>query len=146
MGHTCNSIIINAPYDLVFDISNDIPRWTELFGDEYKKAEIVKKEDNKIIFRLTDDEGKSWESFRLLFKHKFFTYSERHEPKFPFKYMKIIWLYTQKPEGVELTWIQHFEMDDKAKFNDEQVEGFINKHSKDNLLIFKRVIEEAASK
>jgi aromatase len=146
MGHTCNSIIINAPYDLVFDISNDIPRWTELFGSEYKKAEIVKKEDNKITFRLTDDENKSWESFRLLFKHKFFTYSERQEPKFPFKYMKIIWLYTQKPEGVELTWIQHFEMDDKAKFNDEQVEGFINKHSKDNLLIFKRVIEAAAGK
>ena len=146
MGHTCNSIIINAPYDLVFDISNDIPRWTELFGSEYKKAEIVKKEANKITFRLTDDEDKSWISWRLLFKDKFFTYSERQEPKFPFKYMKIIWLYTQKPEGVELTWIQHFEMDDKAKFNDEQVEGFINKHSKDNLLIFKNVIEKLSTK
>ncbi|MCX5695412.1 MAG: SRPBCC family protein [Candidatus Omnitrophica bacterium] len=146
MGHTCNSIIINAPYDLVFDISNDIPRWTELFGSEYKKAEIVKREENKITFRLTDDEDKSWISWRLLFKDKFFTYSERQEPKFPFKYMKIVWLYTQKPEGTALTWIQHFEMDDKAKFNDEQVEGFINKHSKDNLLIFKNVIEKAAAK
>jgi len=146
MGHTCNSIIINAPYDLVFDISNDIPRWTSLFGSEYKKAEIIGREDNKITFRLTDDEDKSWVSFRLLFKDKFFTYSERQEPKFPFKYMKIAWLYTQKPEGVDLAWIQHFEMDDKAKFNDEQVEGFINKHSKDNLLIFKRVIEKAAGK
>jgi len=146
MGHTCNSIIINAPYDLVFDISNDIPRWTELFGSEYKKAEIVKKEANKIIFRLTDDEDRSWVSWRLLFKDKFFTYSERQEPKFPFQYMKIIWFYTQKPEGVQLTWIQHFEMDAKAKFNDEQVEGFINKHSKDNLLIFKKVIEKAAAK
>jgi len=146
MGHTCNSIIIKASYDLVFDISNDIPRWTELFGSEYKKAEIVKKEDNKITFRLTDDEDKSWVSWRLLYKDKFFTYSERQEPKFPFKYMKIVWLYTQRPEGVELTWIQHFEMDDKAKFNDEQVEGFINKHSKDNLLIFKNVIEKAAVK
>ena len=144
MGNTCNSIIINAPYDLVFDISNDIPRWTELFGEEYKKAEVVKKEANKIIFRLTDDEGKSWQSWRLLFKDKNFTYSEREDPKFPFKYMKIVWLYTQKPEGVDLTWIQHFEMDDKAKFNDEQVEGFINKHSKDNLKIFKSVIEKAA--
>ena len=47
---------------------------------------------------------------------------------------------------MELTWIQHFEMDDKAKFNDEQVEGFINKHSKDNLKIFKDVIEKAAKK
>lgn len=140
MGHTCNSIIINAPYDLVFDISNDIPRWTELFGGEYKKAEVVKKEGNKITFRLTDDEGKSWQSWRLLFKENYFAYAEREEPKFPFKYMKIIWLYTPKPEGIAMTWIQHFEMDEKAKFNDEQVEGFINKHSKDNLKIFKEVI------
>lgn len=159
MGHTCNSIIINAPYDLVFDISNDIPRWTELFGSEYKKAEVVKKEANKITFRLTDDEDKSWQSWRLLFKDKYFTYSEREEPKFPFKFMKIVWLYTLKPVGmalaiapptaewsVELTWIQHFEMDEKAKFDDEQVEGFINKHSKENLMIFKEVIEKEANK
>jgi aromatase len=144
MGHTCNSIIINAPYDLVFNISNDIPRWTELFGSEYKRAEIVSKEGDKITFRLTDDEDKSWVSWRYLVKDKYFTYSERQEPKFPFKYMKIVWLYTQKPEGVELTWIQHFEMDEKAKFTDEQVEGFINKHSKENLLIFKRIIEKEA--
>ena len=102
MGHTCNSIVINAPYDLVFDISNDIPRWTELFGGEYKKAEVVKKEGNKITFKLTDDEDKSWQSWRLLFKDRYFTYAEREEPKFPFKYMKIIWLYTPKPEGVAL--------------------------------------------
>ena len=144
MGHTCNSIIINAPYELIFDISNNIPRWTELFGGEYKKAEVVKKEGNKIVFRLTDDEGKSWQSWRLLFKDNYFTYAESEEPKFPFKYMKIIWLCTAKPEGVEMTWIQHFEMDEKAKFNDQQVEGFINKHSQDNLQIFKRVIEEEA--
>lgn len=174
MGHTCNSIIINAPYELIFDISNDIPRWRELFGTEYKKAEVVKKEGNKITFKLTDDEDKSWQSWRLLFKDKYFAYAEREEPKFAFKYMKIIWLYTPKPEGmalataqrrapaspirpgdggqttsfcpVELTWIQHFEMDAKAKFNDEQVEGFINKHSQENLKIFKEVIEKEAGK
>lgn len=146
MGHTCNSIIIDAPYNLVFDISNDIPRWTELFGTEYKKAEVAKREGNKITFRLTDDEDNSWQSWRLLFKDNYFAYAEREEPKFPFKYMKIVWFYTPKPAGIELTWIQHFEMDDKAKFNDEQVEGFINKHSKDNLKIFKDVIEKEAGK
>jgi aromatase len=142
MGHTCNSIIINAPYDLVFDISNDIPRWTELFGGEYKKAEVVSKVGNKITFRLTDDEGKSWQSFRLLFKDNYFAYAEREAPKFPFQYMKIIWLYTPKAKGVEITWIQHFTMDEKAKFNDTQVEGFINKHSQENLKIFKSIIEK----
>jgi aromatase len=146
MGHTCNSIIINAPYEKIFDISNDIPRWTQLFGSEYQKAEIVEKKANLITFRLTDDEGKSWVSWRLLFKDKYFTYAERKDPLFPFKYMKIVWFYTPKPQGVELTWIQHFEMDDKAKFNDAQVEGFINGHSKDNLKIFKEVIEKEAGK
>jgi len=146
MGHTVNSIIINAPYEKIFDISNDITRWTELFGGEYKKSEVVKKEGNKITFRLTDDEARSWQSWRLLFKENYLAYAEREEPKFPFKFMKIVWLYTPRPIGIELTWIQHFEMDEKAKFNDEQVEGFINKHSKDNLKIFKDVIEKEANK
>ena len=43
-----------------------------------------------------------------------------------------------------MTWIQDFEMDAKAKFTDEQVEGFINEHSQDNLKIFKDVIEKEA--
>ena len=145
MGHTCNSILINAPYEKIFDISNDIPRWTELFGGEYKEARVVTREANRIVFQLTDDEGRSWQSFRLLFKKDYFAYAERLDPKFPFEYMKIIWLYTPTQEGVILTWIQHFTMDKKAKFNDEQVEGFINKHSKENLEIFKRVIEKEAA-
>lgn len=144
MGHTCNSIVINAPYEKVFDISNDIPRWTELFGGEYKKAEVVKKKGNKITFRLTDDEDRSWQSFRFLFKDNYFAYAEREDPKFPFTFMKIVWLYTPKSSGIEMTWIQHFEMDEKAKFNDIQVEGFINKHSQENLKIFKDVIEKEA--
>jgi len=146
MGHTVNSIIIEAPYEKVFDISNDIPRWTELFGGEYTGAEIINREGNKITFRLTDDEGKSWISRRLLMKEQGFAYAERQEPMFPFKYMKIIWLYTRKPQGIELSWIQHFEMDPSAKFGDSQVEGFINTHSKDNLRIFKRVIEAESAK
>ncbi|MCM8788098.1 MAG: SRPBCC family protein [Candidatus Omnitrophica bacterium] len=145
MGHTCNSIIINAPYEKVFDISNDISRWTQLFGGEYKEAKILKKEGNKITFKLTDDEDRSWQSWRLLFKEHYFAYAEREEPKFPFKFMKIIWLYTPRPEGIEMVWIQHFEMDKKAKFTDEQVEGFINQHSKENLKIFKEVIEKEAN-
>ncbi len=96
MGHTVNSVVINAPYEKVFDISNDIERWTELFGGEYKEATVEKREGNKITFKLMDDEGRTWKSWRLLFKDKNFAYAEREEPKFPFKFMKIIWLYTQR--------------------------------------------------
>ncbi|MGE5280531.1 MAG: SRPBCC family protein [Deltaproteobacteria bacterium] len=148
MAHTCNSIVINAPYEKVFDISNDIPRWTELFGGEYKEATVLKKEGNKLTFRLTDDEGRSWQSFRLLFKENNFAYAQKLPPEFPFTHMKIIWLYTPAPPaegpGIKMTWIQDFQMDPKAKFTDAQVEEMINKHSKENLEIFKRVIEKEA--
>ena len=144
MGHTRNSIVVNAPFDNVYDTSNHIERWTELFGDEYVKAEVLKKEGKRIDFRLTDNEGNSWTSHRMLFKENMLAYAQKNEPTFPFKYMKIIWLYTPVPDGILMTWIQDFEMDPKAKYNDEQVEGFINKHSQDNLKIFKEVIEKEA--
>ncbi len=145
MGHTRNSIIINAPYNLVFDVSNNIERWTELFGKEYVKAEVLSHEGNEITFRLTDDEEKSWVSKRWLHKEQNYAYASRHDPMFPFKYMKIIWLYHESDEGVLMTWIQEFEMDpDFTKFNDEQIEGFINEHSQHNMKIFKDVIEKEA--
>ncbi len=145
MGHTRNSIVINAPYSLVFEISNKIERWTELFGKEYVKAEVLEHKDNEITFRLTDDENKSWVSKRWLYKNLKFAYASRWEPMFPFKYMKIVWFYNETPEGTEMIWIQDFQMDPKfTKFSAEQIEGFINEHSVHNLKIFKEVIEKEA--
>lgn len=147
MAHTRNSIFIKAPFDLVFEISNHIERWTELFGDEYVSADVLKREGNEITFRLTDDEGKSWVSKRWLHKAQKMAYASRHEPMFPFKYMKIIWLYHEQDGGTLMTWIQDFEMDPGfTKFTGEQIEGFINQHSVHNMGIFKRVIEEEALK
>ena len=145
MGHTRNSIIINAPYNQVFDTSNQIERWTELFGKEYVKAEVLERKGNEITFRLTDNDGKSWVSKRWLFKDLKLAYAQRHEPMFPFKYMKIVWFYNETAEGTEMIWIQDFIMDSGfTKFSDEQIVGFVNEHSQANLKIFKKVIEEEA--
>ena len=145
MGHTRNSIVINAPYNLVFDISNHIERWTELFGKEYVKAEVLERKGNEITFRLTDDENKSWVSKRWLFKEQKLAYACRHDPMFPFKFMKIVWFYTEVEGGILMTWIQDFEMDPGfTKFTAEQIEGFINRHSQDNLKIFKDLIAKEA--
>lgn len=141
MAHTVNSIVIDAPYGKIFDISNDISRWAELFK-EYSASEVLEAKSNKIIFKLTHQNGNSWKSYRLLFKEDKFAYACRIEPMFPFEYMKIIWLYREVEGGVEMTWIQDFKMDSKAKFTDSQVEELINKHSQDNLKLFKEIIEK----
>ena len=145
MGHTVNSIVINAPYELVFDISNHIERWTELFGKEYASADVLERKGNEITFRLTDEDGKSWVSKRWLFKELKMAYAQRWEPMFPFKYMKIVWYYFETPQGIKMTWIQDFELDPSfTKFTAEQIEGFVNEHSQHNMKIFKKVIEAEA--
>ena len=141
MGHTVNSIFIEAPYDLVFDVSNDIEQWPQFFKNDYPYAKIVERVDNKIVFQLTNAENKTWTSWRLLFKDQKFAYAERLDPLFPFLYMKLIWLYTPKNNGIEMTWIQHFQMDPTAPRNDEQAEVFVNNHSRENLKNFKEIIE-----
>jgi aromatase len=141
MAHTVNSIVIDAPYDKVFEISNDISRWKDLF-DEYTESEVIEKQANKIIFQLTHQNGNSWKSYRLLFKENKFAYAEKLDPKFPFQYMKIIWLYREVDSGTEMTWIQDFIMDKKAKVDDKKAEELINQHSQKNLKNFKEQIEK----
>ena len=146
MGHTRNTILINAPYEKTFEVSNHIERWTELFGDEYVSAEVLERKDNEITFRLTNDDGNSWVSKRWLHPEHKFAIASRHDPMFPFTYMKILWLYVERAEGTEMIWMQDFEMDPKfEKFTEEQIEGFINEHSQHNMKIFKEVIEKEAA-
>ena len=145
MGHTRNSVVINAPYSQVFDTSNQIERWTELFGDEYVKADVLERQGNEITFRLHDKDGKNWVSKRWLYKDLKFAYASRHDPMFPFKYMKIVWFYNETPDGIEMIWIQDFALDPGfTKFTEEQIEGFVNEHSRHNMKIFKKVIEQEA--
>ena len=143
MGHTVNSIVINAPYDQVFDKSNDISRWKEFFA-EYTNSEVVEKTGNKIVFKLTHQNGNSWTSYRLLFKDDKFAYACRVAPMAPFEYMKIIWLYREVEGGIMMTWIQDFTMMAGAKLNDQQAQELLNKHSAENLKNFKAIIEKEA--
>tara|TARA_Y100000031_G_C8072767_1_gene315857 strand:- start:155 stop:598 length:444 start_codon:yes stop_codon:yes gene_type:complete len=143
MAHTRNSIVINASYDKVFDASNDIARWKEFFN-EYTESEVLETVGNKLVFKLVHEKGMAWKSYRLLFKEDKFAYASRIEPMFPFEYMKIIWLYRQTEDGIEMVWIQDFKMDKGAKFTDEQVEKMMNEHSQVNLKRFKEIIEKEA--
>ena len=60
---TDNEIVIYAPMDLVWDMTNDVANWPDLFT-EYATADILDRQGETIRFRLTthpDENGKVWQ-------------------------------------------------------------------------------------
>ena len=140
MPNTYNEIYINADIDKVFDDSNDIERWPQFF-EEYNDAKVLERDGNKITFQLTNTEGKSWRSTRMIDKANYRCEARREEPLFPFKYMKITWTYQPVPGGTRMIWEQDFEMDPSAPMDNEKAAAYINNHSVVNMKRFKALIE-----
>ena len=90
---------------------------------------------------MTNNEGKTWQSNRILDKENYQCIADREEPKFPFKYMHIKWIYEEVLQGTKMLWIQDFEMNPEAGYSDEKAEQLINQHSKDNMEKIKKIIE-----
>jgi aromatase len=111
-----NSIDINADVHHVFDITNDIAKWPEIFN-EYSAAKVISQERDgrytEIIFELSNTDGASWRSWRLLDHRELTAIAERRDPRYPFEYMHLKWTYEAVPGGTRMTWAQDFELDDK---------------------------------
>ena len=67
MAHIVNSILINAPYDQVFDFSNDLSRWRE-FRNQFSDIKLLKKDNDKVFFQLTHNNQMSWRVYRRICK------------------------------------------------------------------------------
>src|SRR5205814_7476225 len=95
-ARTDNSVVISAPLDLVWEITNDVENWTDLFT-EYSEAKILERNGNTILFRLSmhpDENGKvwSWVSERTSDPETHTVKSHRVETG-PFEHMNIEWYY-----------------------------------------------------
>jgi aromatase len=138
------SIIIHGNPDKVFAISNDIARWPELFK-EYSQAKILSFQKDgrfaRIEFELTNAEGETWQSWRILDYQKREAVAQRGTPMFPFYYMHLTWTYEPVEDGVRMTWTQAFEMDSKAPVTNEQVLVNMTKHMEGNQAHFKQILE-----
>jgi len=146
-GHTDNSILIEAPLDLVWRMTNDLSSWPDLFS-EYASAEILEQQGDTFVFRLTmhpDDEGRvwSWVSTRTLDEETRTVRAQRVQTG-PFKYMSLFWEYTEEPAGVRMRWVQDFEMKPQAPANDEGMTGYLNGNTVTQMELIKRKVEAAA--
>jgi aromatase len=148
-GHTENAITVAAPVDLVWDMTNDLENWPNLFS-EYASVEVLSREGNKTTFRLTmhpDDNGTvwSWVSERETDRPALSVKARRVEPG-PFAYMNIRWQYEEVPEGTRMVWTQDFAMKPEAPVDDAWMTDNINRNSKVQMALIRDRIEKAAAK
>lgn len=146
-GYTDNSIIIHAPMELVWRMTNDLESWPGLFS-EYSSLEVLSREGQTVRFRLTmhpDENGKqwSWVSERTLDPETRTVRAQRVEPG-PFEFMRIHWSYREVEGGVEMRWVQHFKMRPDAPVDDEAMTRRINNNSVVQMARIQRLVEEAA--
>lgn len=145
---TRNSTVIDAPFDLVWDMTNDVASWPDLFT-EYASAEVLEQEEDRVLFRLTlfpDEDGKvwSWVSERTMDRAAGVVRARRVETG-PFEYMNLVWTYRERPEGVELLWEQDFHVKDGMPFGDAEMAERINRNSPEQLAHIKAKVEKAAA-
>ncbi|MET7938189.1 antibiotic biosynthesis monooxygenase [Streptomyces sp. NPDC005322] len=146
-GRTDNSVVIDAPMELVWDMTNDVSHWAELFA-EYATSEVLAVEGNTVRFRLTtqpDEDGKqhSWVSERTA-DPKSRTVSARRLDSAMFEYMNIRWEYTADPRGIRMRWIQEFTMKPSAPVDDRGAEVYLNRQTVKEMARIKKLVEKAA--
>jgi aromatase len=146
-GHTDNSVVIAAPIDFVWRRTNEIEGWPHLFS-EYAAAEVLDRNGNTVVFRLTmhpDESGTSWSwvSRRTMDEATRTTLSHRVENG-PFKYMSIFWEYEQTDAGVRLRWVQDFEMKPVAALDDAAMTNRLNTNTAVQMDRIKEVLEHEA--
>ncbi|RVX44142.1 aromatase [Nonomuraea polychroma] len=145
--HTDNHIVIDAPMEVVWRMTNDIESWTELFS-EYSEATILERSGDSILFRLAlhpDENGKvwSWVSLRTPDPLTRTVRSHRVETG-PFKYMSLFWEYTETDQGVRMRWVQDFEMRPEAPVDDAAMRDRLNRNTLVQLQLIKDKVEAAA--
>lgn len=146
-GHTENSIVVAAPRALVWELTNDVTRWPDLFT-EYESVEVLHRRGDTVLFRLTmfpDQSGTvwSWVSERTADPDRFEVWAHRVETG-PFEYMRIRWRYEEAPGGTRLTWIQDFAMRPSAPVDDAGMTERINTNSRVQMRIIRDRVEQAA--
>ncbi|SFP83238.1 SRPBCC family protein [Amycolatopsis rubida] len=147
-GHTDNAITIDAPMDVVWELTNDIESWPRLFS-EYGSAQVLERRGNTVRFRLAlhpGPDGKvwSWVSERAADPATRTVRSQRVETGV-FKYMSLFWEYVQQQDGVLLRFVQDFEMKPDAPLDDAGMTDRLNTNTAAQLKLIKSKVEAAAT-
>lgn len=146
MGYIRNAVLISAPVEDVFRLTNNVRIWPELFS-EYASSEVLEETENSVTFRLTthpDESGTqwSWIATRWTDAERRSTRSQRDPSSGPFQKMTIRWWYDAIGENATvMTWEQEFTMKPGAPFSDEHATNHLNKQTKIQQSVIKERVE-----
>jgi aromatase len=139
-----HSVRIAEEPRVVFDITNDIDSWHMLF-DEYGESKVIRREEagrfTKLVFRLRNNEGNEWQSWRILDHQDLVAIAARDAPLFPFVYMHLMWTYEAIDGGTLMTWTQDFELDPGLDTPEDVVAQRMDQHGRGNQERIRRIIE-----
>jgi aromatase len=142
-----HSVTISRPPREVFDITNDIDRWKELFN-EYHESVVLSREDAgrfvRLVFRLHNSRGQQWQSWRIMDRQELVAVAQRQHPLRPFRFMHLTWTYQAVDDGTLMTWTQDFELDPAAGLDEQEVVALMDAHGRDNQQRIKGLIESGA--
>jgi aromatase len=124
-GRTDHAVVVHAPMDVVWRMTNDVPSWPHLFT-EYAEAEVLEQDGNTVRIRLRthpDENGAqfAWESVRTLDPATRTVRARRMTDAGPFARMDILWTYREVDAGVEMRWQQDFHVRDGLPFGDKEM-------------------------
>ena len=150
-GYTQNSILVYGDPEKIFDITNDVSNWANIFT-EYEDVDILEKKGDYVKFLLKtrlDENGKSkqWISERTVDRRNLTVRAKRLDPAFPFIYMNINWEYEVLPHnsGVLMTWIQDFEVDPNCQHDTYDMESYLNRSTRAQMKAVKNSVEKLLS-
>lgn len=148
-ARTDNSIVIDAPLEVVWELLNDVENWPNLFT-EYAKAEILDRRGDTTQFRLTtypdpeyDGQVWTWVSERTVDPKTHSVRAHRIETG-PFEFMNIEWYFEPDDGGTRMRWVQEFSMKPTAPSDDEQAERYMNERTAEQMRAIKERVEQAA--
>lgn len=146
-SRTENSVVIDAPFDLVWDMTNDLRAWVGFFP-KYASVEVIEREGNRVRFRITkfpDDQGRvwSWVSERILDREKGEVRARRVETG-AFEFINLHWTYEEVPDGILMTWRNEFAMKPDSPLSDEQITANITREAPVEMGLIKDKVEARA--
>ncbi|MFI6295218.1 cupin domain-containing protein [Nonomuraea sp. NPDC050790] len=145
IGHTDNAIEIAAPAAFVWEHTNDVTTWPELFS-EYAKAEVLEESESSVTFRLTmhpDEQGRvwSWVSERSWDRDTWTVRARRVETG-PFEFMNITWVYEELADDLtRMRWVQDFHMKPDAPIDTAAMTDRINANTLVQMGLIKEKLE-----